>query len=742
MRAVSRQPGGAVRRFVWRRYNIPVMLSKLREALVGAALALVSGTALLAASPASGTPFELERTWTWTYSSLRGNRPALELADLDRDGREDVVMLGAPYYYLPYENYGYWFVLGEENGALQQKWSSLGSEVELLGVKYVPGSPDTLVVWSTSSAEVFDAATRVHLRSLPLPSNDIQDIVVADVDGQPGEELVACDPSDLFVLDYRTGALRTTRYGFGGYQLAVGQTDTDPALEIAVRGNPLGGFLLDGATWSVDWGLLAGFGSDVRLADPDGDGLDDVLISDYDAPFVEARDPRSDTVLWHRDGIGLFGPAVGDLGADGLGVVGYSESSQSLVAISALDGSDLWSAPIEEPSGPEIAVGNLDGDPQPEIVVASFGDPTLQVVDSVSHQVETVQREITGPFPGLALVDLDGNGSPEIATTCQRKLDFQARWSPLIFDRRSRAVEYAGDPVTAPLGFVVASAALQIDDDPQLELCVASQQSPGGDMTCLDGVTHQTDFGPVYLDGGPLAMAAGDVDGQGRDRLFVATAADTLTAYGGDPFGALWTSPSYPLSNRRAVLRVGQVDDDPALDLVVAGLGYSNGQIVVLSAETGTLEWGPFEVGASAVDLSPAAEGLPQTVWVGTFGGAVAPLDLATGQLAPPVATFPGEVESLRVVDLTGDGVSDLVVGSDGRISVFGGAERAELWTSPFLDHHAAENDSIFVADEGGEPELLVNLGIGFAVFRVPGATIFEDGFENGDADRWSGERP
>ena len=165
---------------------------------------------------------------------------------------------------------------------------------------------------------------------------------------------------------------------------------------------------------------------------------------------------------------------------------------------------------------------------------------------------------------------------------------------------------------------------------------------------------------------------------------------------------------------------------------------------MVLSAETGALEWGPFDVGASAADLTPAAQGLPQTVWVGTFGGIVAPLDLATGQLAPPVATYPGEVQSLRVTDLTGDGVSDLVVGTDGRIVVHGGAEGADLWTSPFLDHHAAENDSIFVVDEdgGADPELLVNLGIGFAIFRVPGAGIFEDGFENGDATRWSGLWP
>jgi hypothetical protein len=698
---------------------------------------------MVAASPASGTPFELERTWTWTYSSMRGNRPALELADLDRDGRDDLVMLGAPDYYRPYGDDGYWFVLGEENGALQQKWSSLGSEVELLGVKHVPGAPGTLVVWSTSSAEVFDAATRVHLRSIPLPSSDIRDVVVADVDGQPGQELVACDPSDLFVLDYRTGALLTTRYGFGGYQLAVGQTDADPALEIAIRGNPLGGFLLDGATWSVDWGLLAGFGSDVRLADPDGDGLDDVLISDYQAPFVEARDPRSDTVLWHRDGIGLFGTAVGDLGVDGLAVVGYSESSSSVVAISALDGSDLWSAPVEAPTNPEIAVGNLDGDPQPEVVVASIDDPALQVVDSVSHQVETTQRLITGPFPGLSLADLDGDGVPEIATTCRRWLDFQARWSPLILDRRSRAVEFAGDPGAAPEGFAVTSVALQIDDDPQLELCAATVQTFNGALTCLDGATRQPDFGPLFTEDDPLATAAADVDASGHDELFVARAALVVEAYGGDPFGPSWTSLPIPNLTQRAVLRVGQVDDDPALDLVVLGIGYDDqSSVAVLSAETGVLEWGPFDAGASAIDLSPAEPGLPQTIWIGTFSGDLARLDLTTGQPDPPFAIFPGEVQSLRVVDLTGDGVGDLVVGSGGRIAVFDGSTGSELWSSPFLDYHAAENDSIFVAEEDGEPELLVSLGIGFAIFRAPGAGLFRDGFENGDAARWSGVKP
>ena len=35
--------------------------------------------------------------WTWTYTSVRPNTPTLRIADLDRDGRSEIVAVGEPF---------------------------------------------------------------------------------------------------------------------------------------------------------------------------------------------------------------------------------------------------------------------------------------------------------------------------------------------------------------------------------------------------------------------------------------------------------------------------------------------------------------------------------------------------------------------------------------------------------------------------------------------------------------------
>jgi hypothetical protein len=682
---------------------------------------------------------EFHPTWVWTHTSQLPNAESLLVADLDGRGAAEVLLIGLPIEPVPFRRSSYWFVLESTAEVFEQTWTSFGSELELLGATFVAAPDPGIVVWSSQSAAVHDPASKQITRSIPLPSAEINDVLVANVDGSPGLELVACDADDLFVLDFETGAPVATRYGFGGFRLEAGQIDADAASEIAVAGNALGLFVLDGADWTVDWGSLQGFDVEAWLIDLDGDPPDEVVVSRIDG--IEAWDLPSSTPTWSRSGIFLEGADVAPLGPDGPAIVGYSNGDSALRAIALDDGSDLWSIPLEEAPNAQVAIGNVDADPALEILLGSLGESALIAVDSSSLGIERMEVSSAGPFHDHSVADVDADGAVELVTTYSRLVDGWPRWYLKTFDLGTRRVEPLPSPDLEFSSPIDRSVVVQIDDDAALEICLAAGSSAGGGLVCLDGASFVVDFeAGLPLDEGPLSMTTGDVDGDGRVDVLVASDDDVVHAFGGDPFGPLWSSASYGSNNSRSVLRVGQVDLDTATEIVLAGVGFDRNEVVVLEGPGGALQAGPFVLGARALEVAPAPVGSPGSIVIGTFGGDIAVLDLATGTLLPPLASLGTPIGSLRAADLDRDGDLDLAAGVDDRLVVVELATGSTIWTSPFLDIGAADRDSIYVVDSDRNtvPELLVGLPRGFAFFEAPWIPLFVDGFESGNTGAWN----
>jgi hypothetical protein len=262
-------------------------------------------------------------------------------------------------------------------------------------------------------------------------------------------------------------------------------------------------------------------------------------------------------------------------------------------------------------------------------------------------------------------------------------------------------------------------------------------------VRCEDGASHlvQWETG-LPDDDGVVSLLAADVRGDDTPEVLAGSGMGFVYALHGTTGWLAWRSPPLGEWASFPILRLGEVTGDAAAEVVAAPTDTYY-PMAIFAAESGALVGGPFDAGIVAMDLAQLDDAGAQEIVVGSEYGSVGILDPASGQLSP-IATFGFPLYGLRVSDLTRDGVSDLVALVDGRIVVWGGAEQAEIWSSPHLGENAGGSDSFWIGnfDSDYVPEIAVNTFNGLAIFEVPLAAIFRDGFGSGDTSAWSEVRP
>lgn len=176
----------------------------------------------------------------------------------------------------------------------------------------------------------------------------------------------------------------------------------------------------------------------VAVADLDGDGHDDVVIINAPSRIVAAVDVRQQIVRWQyvfRESVALD-PAtvrVADFNSrrPGLETVAFPDHSHTLgdargVFIDA--GGSVFAAPIvrsvngNQLNYPQIAIGDVDGTGDPEIVVV--GRPNLLVYDSEGALRSELDFRAGDPegrhYGTLTLADVDGDRALEAVVISDR----------------------------------------------------------------------------------------------------------------------------------------------------------------------------------------------------------------------------------------------------------------------------------------------------------------------------------
>lgn len=677
----------------------------------------------------------------------------LQAIDLDADGGLELVATAGTDGGLP----RYWYVLSWNGSDYEQEWTSPELPASLAGLAVVQADADPqleVIVVAGGVVMVWDGLSRAVERSYAIPLLEARSLEAGDLDADGEPELAVIDANDLLVISLSTGDLEGFRFGFGGWDLALGQADSDPALEIAIANDVMAGSLLDGATLATEWGRPAGLGNFVAMGNIDADPEDELVAGwKYEGRFRFFDFSTGTQVLEIEAGQGVSPPILADVDDDGKVelVYGDYQSSGGIHIVNVTSGDLEWEVTSSWGYGQvtQVASGDLDGDDVTEIAWGSRGTPEemsrVFVADGATHLIEWQSRRLGPSFLALAATDLERDGETELVAGSLR-FGYPGDRFVTLDSRLEREVK---DAVTShEVGFAglkqVRTA--NLDGDPQPEFCQSSGSGYTGGVACYDGVTGALQWQAMFdFREEAAGLEIGDVDGDGSPEVVAGVTANSwfvpsahVYCYRGDTGSLVWRSADLDPGLYYS-LEVKNVDAEPSPEVVVAE--YQE-ELVILQGSNGSVKYGPFPMPVTSLAVARRPGNPVAEVFVGRTDGTVQVVAPTDGEAETLASGLGGVVDALGVGEMSGDGAPEIAAVVGGRALLLDGETGAKLWQSGFLSRRAGEYDSLLVApiDGDGLDDLVVNMHIGVALFMTsarPGLP-FTDGFETSSLRRWS----
>ncbi len=461
----------------------------------------------------------------------------------------------------------------------------------------------------------------------------------------------------------------------------------------------------------------------LRVAQVDGDPTPEVVAATGAQLLVYDGASRQLKQSLPTSASAIQALAVSD--SDGDGDLEYVLCSQTTLYVYDLSGALAWSLPAP---CVDLAVGQVDDDAAPEIVIGDGNDPGY-VIDGQTRAVEWTSSFGFGSHVRLA--DVDADGRQEVVA------GFFAD-AIRVFDAELLSLKAS---VATPL--LTALQVFDVEGDGPLEIVYGDSQF--GAVHVLDAATLAEKWQIENPDSGVTELAIGDPDGDGvRELLWT----NGLSSSGPDHLFAA------PVTRRSIEWRSPAVDG-PFLGLDVAravggarravlGAAYStfsdccDGRYFFHYASTGAAFYdGPPQGldGLTRLRAAPLdADGQAEVV-VGAIG--LTCFDTLTHQIQWQASLPNGlGVASLALRDVDADGALEAVVGAEVRHSgatgvsvlVFDAATGALEWQSPLLASGYVDLPWLRVAqlDADPQPEIVVGATNGqvYVIDRVLSTTL------------------
>jgi outer membrane protein assembly factor BamB/fibronectin type 3 domain-containing protein len=370
----------------------------------------------------------------------------------------------------------------------------------------------------------------------------------------------------------------------------------------------------DATTFAPKVDFAAGPGpQSVAVGDLDGDGKPDVVTANYPSTFSVFRNTSTSGTIASSSfapkvdittGANPIVAAIGDLDGDGkpdVVIVNFQDKTFSVFRNTSTIGSITFASNVDFATGTgvyNVAMGDLDGDGKPDIVMTNYENNTFSVLRNTSTLGSITASSFaprvdftTGINPmGIAINDLDGDGKPDVVVS-----NFAGNLSVFRNTGSSGSITFAPKlDVTALTGqSTVAIGDLDADGKPDVIKTNNGQNTfsvfRNTSVTGSISFAARVDFSGGY---NLRSVAVGDLDGDGKPDLaiikvdsarvsvFKNTSSTGSIAFASD---VEYATPNGPMS-----IAIADVDGDARPDLLTSNysgtLSVFRNAIIVFSA--------------------------------------------------------------------------------------------------------------------------------------------------------------
>ena len=263
---------------------------------------------------------------------------------------------------------------------------------------------------------IYDGPSRMQIAEFQSGVDSGGALLLSDLDSNGKKELILCtnefDPLDNLLRIYNgQGVLQWELADVGGSDLVVGNFDDDSALEIiTARGE-----IVDTSTQNVESYSIPQSFRRVAADDIDGDGKDELIGAEFWTWIWAYNIDSNPLPLWSYNNFNTDSIFVADPDGDGVNELLVGDAQHGDVFSLNMQTLTIETVVNKSQHGTQhINLADIDRDGEDEIIFgcghSSTGPDRIVLADASSGVVEWESIQLDGPFIGPVLGDLDGDG--------------------------------------------------------------------------------------------------------------------------------------------------------------------------------------------------------------------------------------------------------------------------------------------------------------------------------------------
>ena len=501
--------------------------------------------------------------------------------------------------------------------------------------------------------------------------------VVGDLNHDSVIDIATCSNGFVYLLNYTSpGIYDTVWYSehVACSKITAADRDADGSLQLFIATSDGKVVIFSGTNHQQkDEFTLPGAASasDIAVANVDGDASLEIVLVKSTVTWV--YDASTYALEWTATGFGGNQVAIGDIDNDTQPEIVVNGNPAHI--LNATTQSQEWA--LSGGYGIDMSLGDVDGDNFPEIAYTDIAN-NIYVFDA-GTMTEKWHLAGSGTLNDIIVADTNGDNLGEVLVGNHgfgSVFGYQGEDGTLLWT------------IPNPEYSAYGLAAGDTDGDGEREIIWGSGVGITSEDLLLVGswVSETVEWTCVDLDG-PLYVASGDVDNDGNTEIIVAsysmnTSYDggVLRVYDGTSHQLVWSTMVGAVFYDVSQLAVGQLDGDAALEIVVGAENWYDTRIKVFDGITHTVDWESPVLGdykpLALIVTNLDADAVDEII-VGLSTDNVQVFHGLTNIIQWDSGPLDGDIRDLDIGDLDGDGSLDLAIQTNQSVYIYD----ADTWT-------------------------------------------------------------